>query len=37
MLLNIRHKYEDDELLQGQVDMMIKNDFAAAHGTAEID
>ena len=37
VLLNIRHKYEDDELLQGQVDMMIKNDFAAAHGTAEID
>ena len=37
VLLNIRHKYADDELVQGQVDMTIKNEFTAVNGTTEID
>ena len=27
VLLNIRHKYGDDELLRGQVDMTLRNEF----------
>ena len=37
ILLNIRHKYTDDELVQGQVELTLKNDFISLQGTSDLD